>query len=269
MARDALSSFSCGSRFLADARGPGMPPLNSSCSPPPGPMLKCRPYLIGLQSFTFMTDHQTPDPHSQPLHLWTRLRTLASNASRRRRGAGPIWPEKLWFLQSTAAATLLGCTTAPRCRSHEGPGTADCLLARYRCRKITSTVQACEPCQILQPSQQQEPLLCDDHPSRPFESISQTFLRHREVVPGHSRTDSPGGLWSLPAGRYYRHAHHMLFCRDFRDVGFPLRLRTDGGPQSPALSFPNFTERWGVYHAVFFARITPSLKATPRRPSSR
>ncbi|XP_076032421.1 uncharacterized protein LOC143020148 [Oratosquilla oratoria] len=41
---------------------------------------------------------------------------------------------------------------------------------------IKSTVEACEPCQVLRPSQQQEPLLCDDRPTRPFESVSADFF---------------------------------------------------------------------------------------------
>ncbi|XP_064098156.1 uncharacterized protein K02A2.6-like [Macrobrachium nipponense] len=42
---------------------------------------------------------------------------------------------------------------------------------------ITNTVSACEPCQVLRPSQQREPLHNDDHPSRPFESVSADFFQ--------------------------------------------------------------------------------------------
>ncbi|XP_064083067.1 uncharacterized protein LOC135199081 [Macrobrachium nipponense] len=41
---------------------------------------------------------------------------------------------------------------------------------------IANTVHACEPCQIMQPSQQQEPWLCNENPSRPFESVSADFF---------------------------------------------------------------------------------------------
>ena len=41
---------------------------------------------------------------------------------------------------------------------------------------IASTVSACEPCQVLLPSQRQEPMMNDYNPSRPFESISADFL---------------------------------------------------------------------------------------------
>nr|XP_027211599.1 uncharacterized protein LOC113804887 [Penaeus vannamei] len=41
---------------------------------------------------------------------------------------------------------------------------------------IKSTVEACQPCQVVQPSQQQEPMQNDDHPTRPFESVSADFF---------------------------------------------------------------------------------------------
>lgn len=47
---------------------------------------------------------------------------------------------------------------------------------------IANTVHACEACQVLQPSQQQEPWMYDDNPTRPFESVSADFF----VVAGKS-----------------------------------------------------------------------------------
>ena len=41
---------------------------------------------------------------------------------------------------------------------------------------IVNIVCACEPCQALQTSQQQELLRCDDNPTRPFESVSVDFF---------------------------------------------------------------------------------------------
>ncbi|XP_045105166.1 uncharacterized protein LOC123500537 [Portunus trituberculatus] len=38
------------------------------------------------------------------------------------------------------------------------------------------------------------------------------------------------------------------FCRLFRDLGVPVRLRTDGGPQFASREFSTFFERWGVRH---------------------
>lgn len=116
---------------------------------------------------------------------------------------------------------------------------------------IVNTVRACEPCQVMQPSQQQEPLLCDDHPTRPFESVSadffsaagKSFLVYTDrlsgwpaVVPCGSDTTSAATI---------RHFRHL-----FRDLGVPVRLRTDGGPQFTSREFNRFLERWGVRHAI-------------------
>ena len=84
---------------------------------------------------------------------------------------------------------------------------------------ITSTVQACKSCQILQPSQQQESLLCNDKPSRPFESVSADFS-----VAGESFlviTDRFSG-WPViaPCGTDITASHTVcVFCRYFREVG--------------------------------------------------
>lgn len=116
---------------------------------------------------------------------------------------------------------------------------------------IASTVQACEPCQVLLPSQQQEPLKCDDNPSRPFESVSADFF----TVAGKSFlviADRLSG-WPVvvPCGGDTTAAHTIkMFCRYFREVGVPLRLRTDGGLQFTSADFKDFTERWGVHHLV-------------------
>ena len=114
---------------------------------------------------------------------------------------------------------------------------------------IANTVAACESCQVLRPSQQQEPLHNDDHPSRPFESVSADFFQVAGksflviadrlsgwpvVVPCKSDTTTSSTI------RY--------FCRYFREVGVPLRLRTDGGPQFTSSDFADFTKRWGVHH---------------------
>ena len=37
--------------------------------------------------------------------------------------------------------------------------------------------------------------------------------------------------------------HIQMFCRYFREVGIPLRLHTDGGPQFTSIAFQNFMER--------------------------
>ncbi|MFV0366579.1 MAG: RNase H-like domain-containing protein [Mangrovibacterium sp.] len=114
---------------------------------------------------------------------------------------------------------------------------------------ITNTVAACESCQLLRPSQQQEPLLNDDKPTRPFESVSADFFQVAgkhflvivdrlsnwpAVIPCKSDTTASSTI------RY--------FCSYFREVGVPLRLRTDGGPPFSSSEFADFTRRWGIQH---------------------
>ncbi|XP_045135678.1 uncharacterized protein K02A2.6-like [Portunus trituberculatus] len=103
---------------------------------------------------------------------------------------------------------------------------------------IANTVRACEPCQILQPSQQQEPRLCDDNPTRPFE---KAFLVIADRLSGWPVVVSCGA--DTTSAATIRH-----FRRLFRDLGVPVRLRTDGGPQFASREFSTFLERWGVRH---------------------
>ena len=96
---------------------------------------------------------------------------------------------------------------------------------------IASTVQACGPCQTLQPSQQKEPLLNDDHPTRPFESVSADFF----TVAGKSFLVIVDRLSGWPVvvpckGDTTSSNTIRMFCKYFREVGVPLRLRTDSLP---------------------------------------
>ena len=54
-------------------------------------------------------------------------------------------------------------------------------------------------------------------------------------------------------------ASTIRFCRMFfRDLGVPVRLRTDGGPQFTSSEFEDFLRRWGVRHDI----------STPHYPQS-
>ncbi|XP_068226633.1 uncharacterized protein [Palaemon carinicauda] len=116
---------------------------------------------------------------------------------------------------------------------------------------IENNVHVCELCQLMQPSQQQEPLLCNENPSRPFESVSADFFS----VAGKSFLVYVDRLSGWPVVVKFgtnttaevttRHFSHI-----FRDLGVPVRLRTDGGPQFTSSEFKNFLTRWGVQHVI-------------------
>ena len=102
----------------------------------------------------------------------------------------------------------------------------------------------------LQPSLQQEPLLNDDSPTRPFESVSADFFS----VSGKAFlivTDQLSG-WPVvvPCNGDTTASVIRIFCRYFREVAVPRCLRTDGGPQFTSKDFQDFLKRWGVHHVI-------------------
>lgn len=91
-----------------------------------------------------------------------------------------LYPSALWgtcFVPTTLRRTVLACLHDSHCGAE---------ATRRRARQtvywpginadITNTVCTCEPCQVLQPSQQQESLLSDDTPTKTFESVSADFF---------------------------------------------------------------------------------------------
>ncbi|KAG0700521.1 hypothetical protein GWK47_025541 [Chionoecetes opilio] len=98
-------------------------------------------YLYGLQGATDLT-----------YALASRLVYLHGCSTPQRLGPPPT--------------TAIGGVEAPKRRAGQAvywPGINS---------DIANTVQACGPCQVMRPSQQQEPLLSGDDPTRPFESVS-------------------------------------------------------------------------------------------------
>ncbi|XP_068215860.1 uncharacterized protein [Palaemon carinicauda] len=92
---------------------------------------------------------------------------------------------------------------------------------------------------------------CSKNPTRPFESVSADFFS----VTGKSFlvvTDRLSG-WPVVVpckGDTTASNTIRIFCRYFREVGVPLRIRTDGGPQFSSKDFQDFMMRWGVHHIM-------------------
>lgn len=116
---------------------------------------------------------------------------------------------------------------------------------------ITNTVRACDACQEMLPSQPREPLLSDPLPSRPFEDTSADLFTHagKDYLIYSDRLSG----WPCIA-EYGREATSRVTTKllrsIFRDVGVPVRLRTDGGPQFSSSAFRSFVRRWGINHVL-------------------
>ncbi|KAK7083534.1 hypothetical protein SK128_007861, partial [Halocaridina rubra] len=95
-----------------------------------------------------------------------------------------------WFLLPFDAAPSLACMTATEVwklrsvgQDIQFSGLAS-IISNFK-----KTVSACKPCQMLQPSQQQEHLMCNYKPTRPFKIFSVS-----QGNPSSSMlTDSRGG----------------------------------------------------------------------------
>ena len=117
---------------------------------------------------------------------------------------------------------------------------------------IANVVRSCAACQVLLPSQQQEPyLISTDTPSRPFESVSADFFS----IAGKSYLVYADRYSGWPAVGHCGNDTTTsktirLFRTFFRDLGVPIRLRTDGGPQFTSHDFADFLKRWGVIHDI-------------------
>ena len=97
-----------------------------------------------------------------------------------------------------------------------------------------------------------EPLLSDPPPSRPFEDVSADLFTYA----GKDYLIYADRLSGWPCiAEYGRDATSRtttrFLSRLFRDVGVPVRLRTDGGPQFSSSLFRQFVKRWGITHVMF------------------
>ena len=114
---------------------------------------------------------------------------------------------------------------------------------------IRSTVLACEPCQSHLPRQQKEPLLQTPPSSRPFEDVSADFCQigsHHWLV-FHDRYS--GWLEAVHFGHETPASRTVsVVSQLFAQLGVPLSIRTDNGPQFASSAFREFLSRWGVRH---------------------
>ncbi|XP_064090785.1 uncharacterized protein LOC135204556 [Macrobrachium nipponense] len=109
---------------------------------------------------------------------------------------------------------------------------------------IVNTIVACESCQVLQPTQQQEPSMNADNLTKPFESVSADLF----TVTGKAFLVKLDQLSGWPAvvpckGDTTASDTIRIFCCYLQEVGVSLHLRTDGGQQFTSNEFLDFMER--------------------------
>lgn len=112
---------------------------------------------------------------------------------------------------------------------------------------IMMLVERCDICQEQLASQAQEPLLADPLPSYVFEDVSADLFQHGSL---HVLVYADR-LSGWPVVHQWRHdptAREVVqaVINNFVELGVPMRLRSDNGPQFEAGVFQAALKRWGV-----------------------
>ncbi|KAI9551307.1 hypothetical protein GHT06_002507 [Daphnia sinensis] len=112
---------------------------------------------------------------------------------------------------------------------------------------ITLWVESCQACQERLPHQQKEPLMRDPLPTRVFEDVSADLF---QVSSLHVLVYADR-LSGWPIVHQWRHDPSarevsQAVIENFVDLGVPVRLRSDNGPQFEAHSFQTKLSQWGV-----------------------
>ncbi|XP_064121739.1 uncharacterized protein LOC135226225 [Macrobrachium nipponense] len=114
---------------------------------------------------------------------------------------------------------------------------------------VKSKVESCEACQQLLPSQQQEPYVCDDHPSGPSKVCQLTS----SIVAGNPSLllpiDFQAGLWLFPVD-VTQLQPELQECSVFSSARLVFHFAYERWRNPPFSShdFKQFADRWGVHH---------------------
>lgn len=112
---------------------------------------------------------------------------------------------------------------------------------------ITSTVSSCGPCAERLPSNPKETMRTDPRPARAFEQVATDLFDYAGKV-YIVYVDRYSGwpcvhMWSSAPNT----AKVIMQLRKwFVDLGIPVRIRSDGGPQFDSAEYREFLDRWGV-----------------------
>lgn len=116
---------------------------------------------------------------------------------------------------------------------------------------IRNKIQACEKCATRLASQAKEPMIQETKPEWPFQMAGadlcsyggQEYLVYVDKLSGYCR------LWKLGTTTTTPHIISGLQYW-FVEMGIPVKLTTDGGPQFSSAEFQRFCQDWNVNHDI-------------------
>ncbi len=114
---------------------------------------------------------------------------------------------------------------------------------------VRNVVKALKECQVYQPSQQREPLLHDQQPTRPGEAIAVDFFscEGREYLVITDKYSSWPEIYDFTRGMSTEDTVLRLLAWSMT-IGAPNRLTSDNGPQFKSEEFKEYCKRWGIEH---------------------
>ena len=117
---------------------------------------------------------------------------------------------------------------------------------------IANTVNACNSCQELRPSNKKEEMKIEEPPERIFQKVSADFfsVAGRDFLVIVDRLSNWPVIFNYEKGQTKTRSLIHSFRKYFADVGIPEVLRTDGGPQFASREFRVFLEKFGVTHEM-------------------
>ncbi|XP_064081863.1 uncharacterized protein LOC135198221 [Macrobrachium nipponense] len=219
-----LRVVQCGSRFLADAET-RYATIELEMLAVSWALTKCCLYLKGLPTFTLQTDHRplVPIINSYTLDMVEnpRLQRMKERMSQYQFTA--VWRAG----KSLCIPDALSRTPVSYPTSEDMTG---CAGVTAHVRSVINATTASQDGDA--------PTIDADRTLQDMSIAAQadpTYVRLHDCI-------SSG----FPTNRYDLHVSLSPYWK--LEVGVPLRLRTDGGPQFTSKEFADFTERWGVHH---------------------
>ena len=117
---------------------------------------------------------------------------------------------------------------------------------------ITNLISSCEKCQEIRSSQPNEPMFTEITPTRIFEETSTDLFSYagKEYLVYSDRFSGWPTIFQFNQGETKTKQIIYALRKCFADLGVPIRLRTDGGPQFTSRDFKKFMATYGINHQL-------------------